>query len=52
MFMPIFDTSSESKNNTIMFILFNQLLTKMEIIQQNNNTKLKSSNELSTNSIF
>ena len=51
-FMPTFNIASKSKNNTIMIISFNQLLTKVKIVQQSNNIKLKSSNELLTNVTF
>ena len=51
-FMLVFDILSESQNDIIMFILFNQLLTKIEIIQQSNSIKLKFSNELLMNVVL
>ena len=49
MFTPALNTLSDSENNTITFILFNQPLAKAETVQQSNNIRPKSSNELSMN---
>ena len=49
MFTSISNTPSEFKNNTIIFISFNQSLIKIETVQQSNNIKSKSSNESSMN---
>ena len=52
MFMPVFDTLPNSENKIITFILFNRLIAKAKIIQQNNSIKLKFLNELLTNIVF
>ena len=52
MFIPTFNTSLDSESDIITFILFNQPLIKIEIVQQSNSIKLKSSNELLMNIAF
>ena len=49
---PAFNTSSDSKSNTITLIPFNRPLAKVETVQQNNSTKPRSSNKSSTNIAF
>ena len=51
-FTPTSNILSKSKNDAIIFIPFNHILTKTETVQQNSNNKPKSSNKLSMNVIF
>ena len=52
MFTPVFNISLNFENNTIMFISFIWLLAKVEIVQQSNNIRPRSSNESLMNVVF